>query len=29
MIEIAETDMSANEFILEALEQMPNFSDSL
>jgi hypothetical protein len=29
MIELAETDMSANEFIAEVLDQMPNFSDSL
>lgn len=29
MIELAETDMNASEFILEALDQMPNFSDSL
>ena len=29
MIEMAETDLNANDFILEALDQMPNFSDSL
>jgi hypothetical protein len=29
MIDLAETDMNGNEFILEALDQMPNFSDSL
>lgn len=29
MIKLAETDMDGNEFILEALDQMPNFSDSL
>lgn len=29
MIEIAEADPSSNDFILEALDMMPNFSDSL
>jgi hypothetical protein len=29
MIKLAETGMDGNEFILEALDQMPNFSDSL
>ena len=29
MIEIAESDPSSNDFVLEALDMMPNFSDSL
>lgn len=29
MIEIAEEDSTANQFVLEALDMMPNFSDSL